>query len=198
MLYNQNNLAVAKFASKSDTRPELAGVLFTPKKTVATDEFRLLEVSVDTAHSPEDFPYISSDPLTLILDTAPDFIVPAKSLTMKLPKKTKLPVLQYFALKSVNNETAEFVTTNLETVQTTTARITQGNYPEYQKIIPTTEPIATVKINGKRLGELLIAIANMTPKGYIDINFHGENQPVTVTGGTDTQKALGLCMPVRS
>ena len=45
MLYNKHNLEVAKIASKTTTREELTGVLFTKDKTVASDTFRLLEIT---------------------------------------------------------------------------------------------------------------------------------------------------------
>lgn len=44
-MYNKNNIAVAKMASKSTIRPELACVAFYGDKTVATDSFRLVEMS---------------------------------------------------------------------------------------------------------------------------------------------------------
>lgn len=46
-MYNKNNLAVAKVASKSSIRPSLACVAFYGDKTVATDSFRLIEMSAD-------------------------------------------------------------------------------------------------------------------------------------------------------
>jgi DNA polymerase III sliding clamp (beta) subunit (PCNA family) len=43
-MYNKLNLDVAKFASKSTLKPELASVAFYGNKTVASDSFRLVEV----------------------------------------------------------------------------------------------------------------------------------------------------------
>lgn len=47
MSYNRHNLAVAKFASKSTIRPEMSCVAFYGNRTLATDSFRLVEVSAD-------------------------------------------------------------------------------------------------------------------------------------------------------
>lgn len=44
-MYNKNNIAVAKVASKSSVRPELACVAFYGDRTVATDSYRLIEMS---------------------------------------------------------------------------------------------------------------------------------------------------------
>ena len=46
-MYNKNNLAVAKVVSKSPVRLELGCVAFHGNRTVATDSFRLIEVSAD-------------------------------------------------------------------------------------------------------------------------------------------------------
>lgn len=45
MEYNKNNLAVGKVASKSNIKQELACVAFYGNRTVATDSFRLIEMS---------------------------------------------------------------------------------------------------------------------------------------------------------
>jgi len=47
MSYNRHNLAVAKFASKSAVRAEMSCVAFFGNRTLATDSFRLVEVSAD-------------------------------------------------------------------------------------------------------------------------------------------------------
>lgn len=44
-MYNKHNLAVAKLAAKTTIKPALASVAFCGNKTVATDSFRLVEVS---------------------------------------------------------------------------------------------------------------------------------------------------------
>lgn len=44
-MYNKLNLAVGKVASKTSIKPELGSIAFYGNKTVATDSFRLLEVS---------------------------------------------------------------------------------------------------------------------------------------------------------
>ncbi len=46
-MYNKNNLGVAKVASKSTIRPELSCVAFCGDRTIATDSFRLIQMSAN-------------------------------------------------------------------------------------------------------------------------------------------------------
>ena len=62
MLYNKHNLAVAKFAAKESGREEIKSVLFKKDKSVATDSYRLLEVSVDSSVKVEDYPHTKGMP----------------------------------------------------------------------------------------------------------------------------------------
>ena len=52
--YNKNNLAVVTVASKNGTKPELKSVAFFNDRTVATDSFRLVEMSVDGGYTAKD------------------------------------------------------------------------------------------------------------------------------------------------
>ncbi len=52
-MYNKLNLAVGKVASKTSIKPELGSIAFFGNRTVATDSFRLLEVSAPGAALPE-------------------------------------------------------------------------------------------------------------------------------------------------
>lgn len=47
MEYNKNNLAIGKVASKSSIKPELACIAFYGNRSVATDSFRLIEMSAE-------------------------------------------------------------------------------------------------------------------------------------------------------
>lgn len=48
--YNKNNLAVVTVASKNSFKPELNAVAFYGDRTVATDSFRLIEMSVENGY----------------------------------------------------------------------------------------------------------------------------------------------------
>src|SRR3990167_1588711 len=115
MLYNSLNLECAKIADKSDRRPELSGVLFTASKTVATDTFRLLEVSVPAGIKPEEFPVV--DGATAMRGCSP-FLVSAKSLRdIKIKPNKSLPILNHVAIKHIDEQQVQFLTTDLETAR---------------------------------------------------------------------------------
>lgn len=44
-MYNKHNIAIAKVASQSEIRPELACIAFYGDRTIATDSFRAIEMS---------------------------------------------------------------------------------------------------------------------------------------------------------
>ncbi len=46
-MYNKHNIAIGKVASKTSFKPELACIAFYGNRTVATDSFRLIEMSAD-------------------------------------------------------------------------------------------------------------------------------------------------------
>ena len=46
-MYTKNNIAIGKVASKDIRRPELSCIAFYGDRTVATDSFRLIEMSAD-------------------------------------------------------------------------------------------------------------------------------------------------------
>ncbi|MEK6897596.1 MAG: hypothetical protein AABW93_03645 [Nanoarchaeota archaeon] len=66
MLYNEYNLLVAKIASKSEMKPEIAGVFFKNNLTAATDGFRLLEITTPVGIKPEEFPVVDGAAVVLI------------------------------------------------------------------------------------------------------------------------------------
>src|SRR3990167_9580767 len=53
MIYNSLNLEAAKFAAKENHRPELACIFFKDKATIATDGYKLVEISTPLATSEE-------------------------------------------------------------------------------------------------------------------------------------------------
>lgn len=56
-MYNKNNLMVTKIASKKSIKPEYGCIAFYGNRTIATDTFRLLEISAEgEAHDPKMLP----------------------------------------------------------------------------------------------------------------------------------------------
>src|SRR3990167_7027831 len=91
MLYNRHNLAVAGVASDSSIKPVLSGVMFTKDKTVATDSYRLVEISVHKDARVDEFPKVQG--ISAMQGIKP-FIVWAKGL-----KEIKVLSLSLLILK---------------------------------------------------------------------------------------------------
>lgn len=191
MLYNENNLLVAKMASKNDTRPELASVLFTKEKTVATDSFRLLEVTTPSDAKIEEFPKTDGKPA---MRGFKPFMVPAQSLK-EMKNKGKL-----VAVKHVSEVFSELMTDE----SITRFPAVSGHFPDYEQIFPKGKPVLEVSINPEMFGDILLTVAKMMKNNAgsygaseIRISFYGELTPVVVEAGTKTQKIRGLIMPIR-
>ena len=108
MLYNDINLSVAKIASKSNgLKPVLESVMFTKNFTVATDSYRLIEMSVPKNAKASEFPKV--DGVSAMQGCSP-FLVSAKMLKekIKIPKKTSLPILGNVAVKHIHDNRVEF------------------------------------------------------------------------------------------
>lgn len=194
MLYNSLNLEVAKIASKSDMKPEIAGVLFKSDRTCATDGFRLLEVRTPADVKPEDFPMV--DGKAAMRGVSP-FIVPARSVReIKIPKNATMPICENVAIKHLDDKWVEFLTTDLETAKITTARRVESKFPDYEAIFPIGEPVARVVINGELLAELVKIMAKLDRTSAVRLKFYGLNKPVVLEAGNENQKGRGLLMPI--
>jgi len=193
MLYNKHNLAVAKIASKSGNREELASVFFSKDKTAATDSFRLLEVSVNKSVKAEEFPQVEG--VSAMRGCNP-FLVSAKQVAELKPKGAKhLPITEFVAVKHLDDKRVEFLTTDLESLQVKQARRVDGKFPDYEQVFPQGEPQAEVVLNGEMLAELLKVMAGLHEQ--VRVKFYGKNKPLVFECGTSEQKARGLMMPIR-
>lgn len=196
MLYNSLNLEVAKIASKSEMRPEIAGVFFKQDRTVATDGFRLLEVRTPADVKVEDFPCV--DGKAAMRGVQP-FIVPARSVReIKIPKvKNGLPIIANVAIKHADARLIEFLTTDLETAKITTARRVEGKFPDYEQLWPAGAPVAEVVVNGALLGELVEIMAKLDRTSAVRIKFFAPDKPIVLEAGNEGQKGRGLIMPIK-
>jgi len=198
MLYNKNNLSVAKIASVNALKPELASVLFTKTHTAATDGFRLLEMSVDASANIEDYPQANG--VSAMRGFKP-FLVNAKALAeVKPPTKTSLPILQYVAIKHVDQTRVEFVsmTGDMEAHVSTVRRV-EGEFPNYEPLFPAGEPVASVRVNGVYLAELAKLMGDMLKLQVLDIEFYGAGKPLVLHAESEhgRQKSRALLMPIR-
>lgn len=197
MLYNEHNLKVAKIASRGGIKPVLECVLFTKDKSVATDSFRLLEVSVPKNAKAGEFPKVQGHS---VMQGVKPFLARAREVEkIKIPKKAKLPILEHFGIKHVDNHHAEFLSVDKdgESVQITNALRVDDQFPDYEKIFPTGKPVAEVDVNAFFLSEILEIMGGMNKHdARITIKIYGEGKPVVVVAGNDNQSARAMIMPV--
>jgi DNA polymerase III sliding clamp (beta) subunit (PCNA family) len=136
-MYNKNNLRVAKCARESDLKPELASVLFTGLHTVATDGFRLMEISVPhgEAHEPV---LLNAKNVGALKATDKDMIVVTEDGTIKTPRS------QYIGEKR-----------------------NADDFPKYQHLFPTETPVVKMTVNAAYLSEMLAIMARLNKfEGY--------------------------------
>lgn len=196
MLYNKFNLAVAKIAAKDGTREEIKSVLFKHNLTAATDAICLLEVSTDTTVKVEEFPRVQG--ANAMLGCKP-FLADAKQISeIKLPRvKNGLPVLEFAAIKHLDEKRIDFLTTDLETANIKSVRRFEGKFPDYEGLFPTGDPRVRVVINGAKLVELLKVMSELNKLGAVEMRIYGEDKPVELRAEGVNQRARGLIMPIR-
>lgn len=192
MLYNQNNLNCAKIASKREIKPELASVFFTKDKTVATDGVRLLEVGVPSNVNVAE--WVKVDGITAMRGCKP-FMVNAKMLAdkVKLPKRASLPILECATISHIaDGHFVEFITTDLETTSRNRVAKVEGNFPNYEQVFPTGEPVAEITINAESLAGLLEVMGKLENK--VKISFYGKNKAMVLGCKDSKQVARGMMM----
>lgn len=168
-MYNKLNLDVGKIASKVTFKSELASVAFYGDKTVATDSFRLLEVS-----SPEEFKLETDKLETPIL-------LNAKKL--KKMKVSKDDIYDIERIKTLSESTP--IDSNFP------------KYEELMTPVLAREDDIKVKINGILLKELL-EIASKTNKfSQVELSIpQVKGLPILITSEGKSQKVRGLIMPM--
>lgn len=196
MLYNQRNLDVCKIASKGNgLKPVLESVMFSKNFTVATDSYRLLEISTPKNAKVGDFPKVQG--VSAMIGFSP-FLVNAKMLKdkVKIPKKTNLPILQNVAVKHIHDNRVEFYTTEGTNADIQNVVRVQDTFPDYEKIFPSGKPLAEVELNGELLAELLEVMSKLDNLQRVKIKIYGALKPVVLEAGDDNQKGRGMVMPM--
>lgn len=87
--------------------------------------------------------------------------------------------------------TGEDVTlTNMKTLAQYRSRKIDGSLPEYKQIIPSDDPVLTIKLNPKLLIELCKAFKDHADG--VEFKFWGDKKPVQLNAGD----LMGLIMPI--
>lgn len=201
MLYNAINLKVAKIASKKATKPEITGVYFGKDKTVATDSFILCEVSTPTDRNLEDFPTIPGSEAMEAGKFKPFIVASSGIAGIKIPagKQIKtLPILANTAIKAINENTVEFITTDLDNTDVKRVQKIDGDFPDYEPLWPAGEPLAEISVNAELLTSLLAVLGDLDKYNHtVNIKIYGDDKPAVLTAANLAQKGRAMIMPVK-
>ena len=193
---NKDLLLAAKFASKDPSRPVLTSVMVTNEKIVATDAFKLIEITHKTPGS-EDFPIVPG--VKLVQELEAPVLLPAKDLLTKLkfPTKAPLPILENGALCNESEKTIGIVTSDLETSTTLQFKKIEGDYPDYSRIMPEEPPTQTILMDAEILIEALQAFKDGN-KNLVELQFYTNTKPLMLVGKTtENENKKALAMPCR-
>ena len=176
MQYNAHNLAVGKIVSKASYGGEaIQSVFFTDKKTVATDRYRLIEVSVPATPERSEGEMAGCKP----------FLVKADNVA-KLSTK-----MHNITIEHLDDTTVTF---NSDGQQVKMATV-NDQFPDYESIFPKQQPTMKLRVNAKYLREILQVMEKMTTD--VDILLYKEDLPIVLTTAEDGQEARAMLMPVK-
>ena len=195
MLYNKNNLNVSKIVSKNDIKPVLATVAFFKDKTVATDSYRLIEISTPRGQDIEEYPNTDKNIIREIQDK-PILIAAKEVAKIKIKKHKELPVLEN-AVLTENERTNGLLTTDLNTVQNVASLKNTDDFPDYEQIFPKEEPIISVNVNPKMLAEVLQVLSGInTGLRGLRLEIHGNDNKIVIKAEGKEQTGRGIVMPI--
>ena len=169
------------FASKSYIRPELASVYTDGVKAVATDSFRLVEITKTKT---------TGEAINPVLIRESDL------------KRIKIPVKD----KNITLDTGDNLTATI-TSETTAASVmlhaSADQYPKHDELFTTFEDkdAVTFTCNGEYLADILKALAALDTAKYSRnevtlIVPKRKDYPIIVTAKSDIQSARALLMPL--
>lgn len=195
-LYNKLNLEVARFASKTTIKPELASVLFADGKTVATDSTRLVEITTPKHQNAEDYPITVGHGEFVTKLAEPVMLSASQVKNLKVVKASKsLPVLNNVALFR-DGKNVELVSTNLDDKNAVSIRPTEGNFPDYEQVVPKGEASFQLDVNADLLAEILDTLAKLSTDKRVTIKFFDAKKPLLITADGNEQSARALIMPM--
>ena len=170
MLFNKKSLdCIAVFASTDDARYMLHGIhVEASGNLVATDGHMLGILTQGDSFEESDFPSVGQTegaqppfaPCTLDM-------AGMKALTKALPKKSRLPILDYALLDhtaSNENGKAVFHVTDCDNPQRINVAKMDGNFPNYHAVMPKDEPVYRIVFDAELL-ERLAKAAKILCKG---------------------------------
>lgn len=193
-------LVAAKFAAKDGIRPVLASVMIDNEKMVATDSYKLIEIK-HGANEAKDFPIVEGN--TQVESLEKPVLIMAKDVLkkMKFTSVRGLPVLDDAVLANESEKTISLLTTDMETANALQFRKVDGQFPDYERVMPAKdkEPLVTVKLNALLLAEVLAAFeSDSYAKNGIELKIYGVLDPIVIEGTEkDNLNKRAMLMPLK-
>lgn len=178
-MINKNNLLVADFASKENSRTSLLDVRFTPKETMATNGHYLVRVT-----------NVQND---TIVTSDRSFSIPAKAIQAIKVKKGDAVELATNGTGSSWNLTTGVSTYHLEESTTT--------FPNVDMIMPKDSPAMSIGFDPGYLAKLAKAFAAFqgdARQKSVKVSFWTPDKPIQIEAkNEDGQTMTALLMPMR-
>jgi len=207
MFYNKYNFIIKDFTASDYSRPEITGVLVSPKKTIATDSFMLLEVDSVKA-DPKDFPVIPDKP-KMRVDFKP-FILPKEKAgdVIKLFGKDNdsLPIINNAIVIRSNkmevDNRAEIGKTDLESYNSVMSRVIEGDFPDTKDLMKESGEYAEIEVNPALLKKIAGFFDSFRSSKTDSIKIRvpiDAQSPIFFKGKRDSteQTATALLMPIK-
>ena len=186
-IINKDLLLAAKFAAQNDLRPVLAGVQVNNDCLVATDSYKLIKIDLKGGEVAE-FP--TDNKIVKLENVVEPFLLPAAQLLKKLKfaKNKTMPILEGGVLCNDSADKVSIFTTDIKTSNTLEFRKIKGQFPEWERIIPTSEPVASGYFDADLLIEALQALKCSTGRSGVKIDLFGFME-LAVIKGTETENS---------
>lgn len=211
MMYNKNNLAIHRIASSDESRPILTGVRFESNATVATDGYKLMIVqtapdSADQVVDGLDGIRVKEGHDNVIIDRQT-----VAKIERELPKKPLFEWLKgTFFTATSDDKVAELMTTDGVNHTKHIAKPIEGDYPDYNAIMPKGKPAIKVGFNAKMMKAIIdtfLAMSLPDSANTITLSLYANDEgiddqyslkPISMTAKTNEgQNVQAVLMPVR-
>jgi len=195
-MFNKANFSVASVAERERTwRGSRCGVSFAPKYTAATDGKVLMLVTTPRNAPIEDYPNIEGE--TLIKDFEPFMITreDAEKIIKTIPKAQSIPILSNVGVLKTDNGDVAFVTTDLSSVNKTTAKKIDEKFPRITAVTPRGKPKIKFGMTLDLLSNLLGAMKKAGAEA-VTLEVWDDKSAIRIKANVgDNQKAWALIMP---
>ncbi len=196
-MLNKHNLSITQFATRDESRYSLAGILVTPKETVATNGFTLAKVTTPKGLKVENFPVTPGvkpsttfKPFNLPLDAA-------DTIRKAIPKKCSIPILDKVMIDGKATDAkptdgtpdyAVLAVNDLENPQVFRPIKMSGQFPKWETVVPKRKDAKfAICLDARMLAKIAAWAAKFgDPRApEIRIRFYGDTESVRFDARND-------------